>query len=528
MSYSYPYEPEGRGITSIAQNNYPPTASCISAIPTSRIEQPAKPNVTLEVVRASSGRPHLVVSGLVFTLLAGIAFAITGTAICIISPSRAHALNLPTMLSKWLHNVDADPGKERIVIIRIPFRVGIAVELFFTTLVTVCSEVTGYVHATTLKRGLAEEDRLTFNANLRFFSTTKGIFSMNGPVVSMVHGLSLVFAYSASSSFFLRVYDADINLGFSIISFVSPMILGVALVVQAALGLVALFRTPALTWSTSPLDVTSALISHGSIRRQQKRCMRSVSKTLDMSFDPIRPSPQQPSLWASHQLVAPMVCILWSMAVLWLAFAVGVALGEWPTVHGFDVALSLSWRGGAPPIPLLYLFLLQGMMQSVVTIGVHCCELVTTLARDEAVWRKASSRKGAPPTGHPLEVLMKSGHSVSLLMAKPLIHWVFGLTVSLGAGSGLAIIASWMFILSGAMVAVAIFITVTANNRPSGPQPAAYGHIQTLTDLVDEWSTKTMHWGDKGPLGEGPWPVYHAGTTDAGVLPLVRMDEVYA
>ena len=88
---------------------------------------------------------------------------------------------------------------------------------------------------------------------------------------------------------------------------------------------------------------------------------------------------------------------------------------------------------------------------------------------------------------------------------------------------------------------VAIFITFIAKRRPSGPQPAAYGHIQTLTDLVDEW-LPTMYWGHKGDNGV----VCHAGAsippseesvrfifsplsgTSGHPLPNVSMDRVYA
>src|ERR1700722_3745782 len=62
--------------------------------------------------------------------------------------------------------------------------------------------------------------------------------------------------------------------------------------------------------------------------------------------------------------------------------------------------------------------------------------------------------------------------------------------------------------LSGGLVPVAVFVTFIAKRRPSGPQPAAYGHIQTLTDLVDEW-LPTMYWGHKGDDGV----VCHAGAS---------------
>lgn len=57
--------------------------------------------------------------------------------------------------------------------------------------------------------------------------------------------------------------------------------------------------------------------------------------------------------------------------------------------------------------------------------------------------------------------------------------------------------------------AFAIFtaiMTIIATRRPRGPQPAAYGHFQTLANLVDEWHP-VMYWGHK----VGGVPICHAG-----------------
>src|SRR5258708_39056469 len=52
----------------------------------------------------------------------------------------------------------------------------------------------------------------------------------------------------------------------------------------------------------------------------------------------------------------------------------------------------------------------------------------------------------------------------------------------------------------------ACFFTLVTLRRPRGPQPAAYGHLQTLANLVDEWSP-VMWWGHK----EDGVPYCHAG-----------------
>lgn len=51
------------------------------------------------------------------------------------------------------------------------------------------------------------------------------------------------------------------------------------------------------------------------------------------------------------------------------------------------------------------------------------------------------------------------------------------------------------------MIALAVFsafFTFLATRRPRNPQPATYGHIQTLANLIDNWPPNMrMWWGHK-------------------------------
>ncbi|KAG8993723.1 hypothetical protein FRB94_010390 [Tulasnella sp. JGI-2019a] len=400
-----------------------------------------------------------------------------------------------------------------------------ALGLAFNALVTASTEATGYVHGTTLKWGLAREGRLRFNANLRLFSATKGVLSVNGPVVNVIFIISIILSYAASSTVLLH---SSILPGFlgggdqvptSVIYFLPPIILGTTLILQAILGLIAFFNTHVPTWSSSPLDITSALVHHNYIHHQPQRCMRSVSKTNDTSTDPIRPLSRQPSAWSSHKTVARVVWFVWGAPVIWVG---------WIFIWMYALPYGLSSGGGVTPLRVVGLGLLRlSGVQSIVTVVLHCCELVTTLARDEAVWRAASTPAGARPAGNPLKAVLRSWQSVVLLLAKPSIHWFFGINVGMGFSTGVQITYLAVF-FPIVLFFVAVFITVASTRRPSGPQPVAYGHVQTLADLVDEWSV-TMYWGHKEDrvLGQ-PWPVRHAGTTKDGPLPPIRMEEFYA
>lgn len=88
---------------------------------------------------------------------------------------------------------------------------------------------------------------------------------------------------------------------------------------------------------------------------------------------------------------------------------------------------------------------------------------------------------------------------------------------------GLHFTSSGSLYLSIGMIVVAVFVTFVAIQKLKGPQPVTYGHVQTLVDLVDEWSmTTVMYWGHKK---DGS--ACHAGTSDRP-LEKVQMDAVYA
>ena len=86
-----------------------------------------------------------------------------------------------------------------------------------------------------------------------------------------------------------------------------------------------------------------------------------------------------------------------------------------------------------------------------------------------------------------------------------------------------------VFIYAVTVTALAIFSTFLVVRRPKGPQPAAWGHFQTLADLIDDWSSDPagrLWWGDKGVSYDG---IRHAGTNmRMEELGDVMMDAIYA
>lgn len=382
-----------------------------------------------------------------------------------------------------------------------------------------CTEATGYVHGTTLRWALARDGRLPFNANLRLFTTAGRWYSPSGLLVNVLFIITLVLSYAAGSAIVLRNESPNADAGsythLSIISVVPPIFLGSALVVQAVLGFISLYATDVVSWSTNPLDVAAAHYYHRLVQHRPDRCMRSIADAPDSSSHPVLPSKLQPSAAASHGLVRKVIWLVWTIPGVTIIVAI--------LLMARQGSISIWWGGFAPRGGIVWASLLIGVFQSVLTMGLHCCELVTTLSRDEAVWRSATTRKGAVRTSNPIMRVIGSWQSIGLLIAKPLIHFLYGQAITMRVDLGLLFDGIGMLALSGGWIAVAAFVTFVAKRRPKGPQPAAYGHLQTMVDLVDDWSaTEVMWWGHKKS-----GPVCHAGTSDSP-LPEISIHEVYA
>ncbi|KAI9375168.1 hypothetical protein BJX61DRAFT_495112 [Aspergillus egyptiacus] len=86
-----------------------------------------------------------------------------------------------------------------------------------------------------------------------------------------------------------------------------------------------------------------------------------------------------------------------------------------------------------------------------------------------------------------------------------------------------------LYVLSGVTAGAALFTTLLALWRPRGYQPACWGNLQTLADLVDEWCDweGRLWWGEKGVVSPDR-EVWHAGTCSSRRLDPVCKDKVYS
>jgi hypothetical protein len=148
-------------------------------------------------------------------------------------------------------------------------------------------------------------------------------------------------------------------------------------------------------------------------------------------------------------------------------------------------------------------------------------ELLANVSRDEAVWRKASSEKGSDLKASSILAPMRTWQSILLFIFKSIVQWIFGYAFSANVAAWMNLIP--MIVLTVLLLLVALFAECLARHRPKGPQPVTYGNIQALADLVDDWSSSTLYWGDKGEI---------AGVRKAGTaghpLPEIQMDALYS
>ncbi|KAG1773811.1 hypothetical protein EDD22DRAFT_793802 [Suillus occidentalis] len=430
---------------------------------------------------------------------------------------------------------------------------GEILSLAFNLIVTLCTESIGFVHGISLRSALASESRLRFNTNLRLLTAARGWCNPNGALLNSISAVLLIISYSSAS--------LVVCLDFHWVSLIFPgeaadegialaglplLILGVALLLQVIIALSGMRAVKILTWSSSPFDLTAALVHHTQLTPATSRCMRCVS-ALDVGGGPARPSETQPSAWHGHPSIRKVVISLWGIVAACAGWATLVMCLWYADSHTGLSPVPLTWsfipnlqdglvncvEYGVPNIGIqwwILVFVNVAVVQGPLTLVLHCSELIANVIRDETQWRCATGRKGLKTATNPVKPILAHPICLVLFVAKPFLHWMFGLsfsvysTVEYGELSGLALymLTAQIWNLCIALFIFACFFTFVALRRPRGPQPAAYGHVQTLANLVDEWSP-VMWWGHK----EDGIPYCHAGTSDHP-LPDVKMDCVYA
>ncbi|KAG1902879.1 uncharacterized protein F5891DRAFT_1186016 [Suillus fuscotomentosus] len=420
--------------------------------------------------------------------------------------------------------------------------------LMLDLIVTLCTESIGFVHGISLRSALASESRLRFNTNLRLLTAVSRWYNPNGTLFNGISAVLLIISYSSASVVISTNTNAlGVVLYGSTIAIVGMplLILGIALLLQVIIALSAMRVIKILTWSYSPFDVTAALVHHTQLTPATFRCMRRVSD-LDTYGGPAKPPETQPSTWHAHPSIRKVVIFLWVIVAAYTGWAaLAMYISNRFSAGSGSVPLTLqtwsffqNWDGdfltyGLPSGNLhgwILLFVSIAGVQGPLTLGLHCSELIANVIRDERQWRCATRSQGLRVAANPLKHIFTHPLYLILFVAKPFLHWMFGLSFDIrtyAINDTLGFLSISMFTAQIWNLCIALFIfasffTFVTLRRPHSPQPAAYGHLQTLANLVDEWSP-VMWWGHK----EDGIPYCHAGTSDHP-LPDVKMDCVYA
>lgn len=345
--------------------------------------------------------------------------------------------------------------------------------LTINILVTIVTEGTGFIHATTLRWAFGDE--LTFNSNLRLFSRVRGSWAFGG-ISNFLNAALLILSYAATSLIFATLPPSDVCDALPLngydctpksnsnVSYVSPgaiMALGVGLTGTAALTTWQFFAIRVETWSSSPIQTAWAFVATGRRSRVLGRCMISVHDA-KLPAAPTLPQQRQRSAWSAHPEVRRILCYLWILTILvllWfvtLLISLMVALRRCET-NDFNICQNIyqgpSWSllpdtngitslaqiktvddaGGQSPyggVPksvgfAIVLIMMMGF-QAMLTMGLHCADLLVNMSRDEDTWRK-SSQKAGYTSQNALMTALSSWKSWLLFVLKPLVHWFFGL-----------------------------------------------------------------------------------------------------
>ena len=202
--------------------------------------------------------------------------------------------------------------------------------LVLNLIVTVCTESTGFAHGISLRSALASESRLRFNVNLRLLTAARGWRNPNGILLNGAMAILLILSYTLSSFAISSTSMAPTNntggiamSGFCIVG-LPLLLLGVALLLQVVIALLGIRAVKILTWSSSPFDVTAALVHHIQLTPVPLRCMRGVSD-VDVHGGPTKPFEVQPSAWHAHPSIRKVIMSLWGLVVgcvIWAAFVI--------------------------------------------------------------------------------------------------------------------------------------------------------------------------------------------------------------
>ncbi|KAI4275631.1 MAG: hypothetical protein L6R38_005820 [Xanthoria sp. 2 TBL-2021] len=450
---------------------------------------------------------------------------------------------------------------------------------------TFCNESLGLIHTNSLRWALSQEGRLEFNSNLRLL-THVHTSKPNHWAVNLYALFTTAIAYTAAGQILVpesfpdlpareRLFQPsqDPSLSFSLPA-LAVLTLGLSSQTMIATWSFLAMGRHVPTWSANPLNNALTCVHHG-LEARPDRTLTSYDHSSNIQRARYRhqiPRRRQHSLADSRPSAILVTILLWVavlVTIIWVSCTFGLGTQTQKLSQGTESSVlhrgnAVTWTANpSSSANFRWAVVLAGIAfvfatQLTFTFALHCVELLVNVTRDERVWRKASDHlkgglrsgnghsngaqsgrikkaKGANIDPNAIKEAFTSWETSTLFIFKIAIHWIFGESIQIKldteANAHVTIWARSLLLLMAFLFGVALFGTYLCFRKRNGPQPVAYGHLQTLVDLVDDWgkSDEKLYWGDKGHVSwDHNIEIRRAGTagTSKGVG-LVRIDARY-
>jgi len=430
------------------------------------------------------------------------------------------------------------------------------------------------IHSTTLRWALWREGRLRHNTNLRLFTFSK----RRGPnawPANVLSSLGLVLAYGGATvtTYTLTViavleypknapdgmeivpnYDADPGPDRYGISFNGWGLLGlgIGLLLQSIICTWCLVHDATEhavgTWNSNPLATARAsqALLHGTNSEGPLSDSGSGQTTHDnQTLVLSEPALKQPPMRILAPATRTIINWIWAVFTLQSLFTIAIAIVA--KVQGrasieflatdtpYPIDFELVWKlfgqvvahYNDDPINLRVEWaglLIQCAAVTILLFGLHLADVLAGLARDEAIWRRAT-KAGASTDSNVFLDGVRSWPTCLVFVYKAIVPWIF----SYGFACNTRV-----FMATFPLLTVAILFLILGlcseyliRVQPKGPQPSTFGDVQALVALVDDWGPgqgSTIFWGDKGEYEEveGTRVAGTAGSRLADLQPGVR------
>ena len=438
------------------------------------------------------------------------------------------------------------------------FAVPEAAMLFIGFVLNVCLTILfdcmSFIQNTTLRWALCKEGRLVYNSNPRLFVGARH-FAPNWRSSNAISAVALAVGYGSISALTYSIYIVGISNGrlgfvtdvpvpgprfaidFNGYGFIG---LGVALLLQGAISSWCLAKSKIVpTWSSNPFTTTLVckmlgLADHNTPSKARTPEVDAIisAKELPHRVDTVstwlttsdgdlglivsRPQNTQPSMRQQVPFSRKITYVVWTlfaMVLLWLVLvaAFGSRAGSCTKAYveqmNYRTDFLAYWQSYCQVAAPYYVdpyfdrrdwlgLIIQCLVISVISLSIHCAELLTDVTRDEFAWRKAMTTGADAGRG----ALMEGATSWVCWITfafKSITPWMFGMTFN----TNLMVFSNLipLCVLATLLLLLAIFSEYLVRRHPKGPQPCTYGNISKLASLVDEWHPR-MFWGDKGMI----------------------------